>query len=167
MLLSMVFLEYTAMPPTIGMLLFSTSLSLGPVSLVSAIPVILPLSLVGTGMGLIKSCTNIGASLYDISTGLIQDADPNKGYSGVMIFFMIISGLAVVAGAVLRILDATVYDHLLDRKGVDKHRLDGNKISNPKPAMPNQVQKSNYFYGATYLLLAALSWVLFFRFIMV
>ncbi|KAI8878431.1 MFS general substrate transporter [Backusella circina FSU 941] len=166
MLLSMVLLEYTMMPPIIGMLLFSTSLSLGPVSLVSAVPVILPLSLVGTGMGLIKSCTNIGASLYDISTGLIQDKDPNKGYSGVIIFFMILSGLAVVAGVILRILDATLYDHLLDRKGVDKHRLDGNKLSNPRPAMPNEVQKSNYFYGSVYVLLAALSWVLFFRFIM-
>ncbi|RCH95918.1 hypothetical protein CU098_010196, partial [Rhizopus stolonifer] len=84
-LASILLLQFTKLNPLLGMISFSMSLTLGPVALVSSIPVILPLSLVGTGMGLVKSGTNIGASLFDIITGLLQDHDVKKGYRGVMV----------------------------------------------------------------------------------
>ncbi|KAI8987667.1 major facilitator superfamily domain-containing protein [Mycotypha africana] len=143
MLLSMVFLEYTRISPLFGMLLFSASLSLGPVGLVSSVPVILPISLVGTGMGLIKSGTNIGAALFDISTGYLQDHDSNKGYDSVIVFFITISTLAVIAGLVLCLMDHHVYGSVLDRSG-----------------------REMYLYGSIYLVLCVLSWISFFRFIM-
>lgn len=164
MLCSMLLLEFTSTPPLFGMLLFSISLSLGPVGLVSSVPVILPLSLVGTGMGLIKSGTNIGAALFDIATGLLQDADPQKGYDGVIKFFILISCLAIVAGIVLYILDYSLYNSILDRSSRKGHRNDENKLSNPRQLT---FLKANYAYGFIYFSLACASWIMFFRFIMV
>ncbi|KAI8997573.1 major facilitator superfamily domain-containing protein [Pilobolus umbonatus] len=163
LLLSMVSLEYTDSPPSIGLLLFSLSLSLGPVGLVSSVPVILPLSLVGTGMGLIKSCTNIGAAIFDIVTGLLQDHEADKGYSGVMLFFIAISALGIAAGCVLYVLDLTLYDGVLDRSAREAYRSDENKLcTRTKPLV---LLRSNYIYGSIYILLACLSWYLFFHFI--
>lgn len=162
MLLSMLVLEFTYTPPVVGMLLFSISLSLGPVGLVSAVPVILPLSLVGTGMGLIKSGTNIGAALFDIATGLLQDADPKKGYDGVIIFFITISTLAAIAGITLYFLDFTMYHSILDRSAREARQDNENKLRNSRPLT---FLKANYFYGSLYFVLAILSWIMFFRFI--
>jgi hypothetical protein len=164
MLLSLLILEYTSTPPLLGMLLFSVSLSLGPVGLVSSVPVILPLSLIGTGMGLIKSGTNIGAAIFDISTGLLQDADPNKGYDGVMLFFIAIATLATIAAVVLYILDLSVYHGILDMSAREAHQNTENKLSTR--TLPNRPLKANYVYTAIYTLLACLSWILFFRFVM-
>ncbi|KAG1467647.1 hypothetical protein G6F56_004293 [Rhizopus delemar] len=164
MLLAILILEFTPTPPLLGMLLFSASLSFGPVGLVSSVPVILPLSLVGTGMGLIKSGTNIGAAIFDISTGLLQDADPHKGYDGVMLFFIGIATLATIAAIVLYILDFTVYHAILDTSAREAHQTNENKLSTR--TLPKYPLKANYVYGTVYALLACLSWVLFFRFVM-
>lgn len=163
MLSSMLLLEFTKTSPLFGMLLFSISLSLGPVGLVSSVPVILPLSLVGTGMGLIKSGTNIGAALFDIATGLLQDADAHKGYDGVILFFITISTLAVIAGTVLCVLDYSIYHSILGRSAREAHRSSENKLS----TAPLKRLKSNYIYGAVYFTLCCTSWILFFIFIMV
>lgn len=163
MLSSMFLLEFTETPPIFGMLLFSISLSLGPVGLVSSVPIILPLALVGTGMGLIKSSTNIGAALFDIATGLLQDADPHKGYDGVIEFFIMVSCLAVIAGFVLYILDYSIYNSILDRSARKGCRNDENKLNNPNRLT---LLKANYLYGFIYFSLACTSWVMFFRFIM-
>lgn len=161
-LLALLLLQYTNLNPLVGMVSFSTSLALGPVSLVSSVPVILPLNLVGTGMGLIKSGTNIGASLFDIFTGLIQDHDANKGYSGVMDFFIVIGLLSVLSGVVLATLDHRIYNNILDASKSDK---DAN--SGYKRLLMNKKLKVNYVYGGIYVTLAVTSWVLFFRFILV
>ena len=160
------------------MLIFSISLSLGPVGLVSSVPIILPLSLVGTGMGLIKSGTNIGASLFDITTGLIQDADPNKGYKGVIVFFIMIAALAIVAGIVLCILDYSIYDRLLDRSAreaikaqeggeddIEYSKLNDHRRPNANSSRLKEL-KANWFYGGLYLVLAASSWILFAKFML-
>lgn len=162
MLSSMLILEFTKTPPLIGMMLFSISLSLGPVGLVSSVPVILPLSLVGTGMGLIKSGTSIGAALFDIATGLLQDADANKGYDGVILFFITISTLAVIAGSVLYALDRYIYHSVLERSAREAQLSSENKLS----TAPLKRLKSNYVYGAVYFTLCCTCWILFFRFIM-
>ncbi|KAI7893521.1 major facilitator superfamily domain-containing protein [Mucor mucedo] len=163
MLFSMILLEFTQVLPIFGMLLFSISLSLGPVALVSSVPLILPLSLVGTGMGLIKSGTNIGAALFDIATGLLQDADPHKGYDGVIVFFIMVSCVAIFSGVVLNILDYSIYNGILDAGGRKKIRPCESKLNNRVSLNP---LKANYFYGSIYFLLACTSWIMFFRFIM-
>lgn len=164
MLFSMLLLEFTAALPIFGMLLFSISLSFGPVALVSSVPLILPLSLVGTGMGLIKSGTNIGAALFDIVTGLLQDADPNKGYDGVITFFLAISCLAIISGIILNVLDYSIYNSILDISSRKKNGASENKLNNPQSLTR---LTANYLYGSIYFLLACTSWIMFFRFIMV
>ncbi|CDH55228.1 major facilitator superfamily transporter [Lichtheimia corymbifera JMRC:FSU:9682] len=167
MLTSLLLLEFTPLNPVVGMLMFSLSLALGPVGLVSSVPIILPLSMVGTGMGLIKSGTNIGASLFDIFSGLLQDADPNKGYTGVIMFFIVIAALATLAGIVLCILDHTIYDHLLDRSArralQSEHE---NKQSTNNNSGEMKKIWANWIYGSIFFGLACTSWVLFTRFVL-
>ncbi|KAI8082845.1 major facilitator superfamily domain-containing protein [Halteromyces radiatus] len=164
--LAMYLLDYTQWHPLMGMLSFSLSLALGPVGLVSSVPVLLPLSFVGTGMGLIKCSTNIGASLFDILTGWIQDQDTNKGYSGVVIFFLAVGILSTLAGLVLWILDRTCYSHLLDQSAVLAQRREKMDLNTNKyDAMEDTPLKMNYLYGAILLGLMMTSWGLFFRFI--
>ncbi|KAI7882775.1 MFS general substrate transporter [Lichtheimia hyalospora FSU 10163] len=160
--LSMVLLGYTYLSPVVGMLLFSMSLALGPVGLVSSVPIILPLSLVGTGMGLIKSCTNIGATLFDIATGLLQDQDQDQGYDSVMVFFFCIGLLACFGGAILNVLDWQIYSSILQQPASARNnsKTEAETLAEKRPIA------GNWVYGGAYLLLASMSWVLFFRFVL-
>ncbi|KAI9315686.1 major facilitator superfamily domain-containing protein [Dichotomocladium elegans] len=169
MLMSLLVLEYTDMAPIVGMLIFSLSLSLGPVGLVSSVPIILPLSLVGTGMGLIKSGTNIGATLFDIISGHLQDIDPHKGYDGVIVFFIGISCLAVLAGIILYILDQTIYRRLLDRsaRAAILEALEYKHPQEQQAAGELQKVKANWIYGGIFISLAVTSWILFAKFVLV
>ncbi|ORZ11879.1 major facilitator superfamily domain-containing protein [Absidia repens] len=163
---AMYLLEYTDIHPLMGMLSFSLSLALGPVGLVSSVPILLNLSLVGSGLGLVKSATNIGASLFDIVTGWLQDQDANKGYSGVLIFFIMLGLLATLAGAVLWVLDLRWYDRLLDQSAViaqRREKMDSNYKNSD--AMADRPLKMNYLYCAILFALMATSWGLFVRFI--
>ncbi|CAO3615537.1 unnamed protein product [Cunninghamella blakesleeana] len=171
--LSLWLLQYTEVHPIIAMLCFSISLALGPVGLVSSIPVILPLTLVGTAMGIVKSSTNVGASLFDIVTGYIQDQDPNKGYSGVILFFILIGCLSILSGIILWAIDRSTYQ-LLDQSAVDAHNknqsllLNNNndKKTTKSDAMEERPLKWNYFYGLIFVSFLLTSWTLFFKFIL-
>jgi hypothetical protein len=157
-------LNYTILHPLIGMLLFSVSLALGPVGLVSSVPILLPLSFVGTGLGLVKCATNIGAALFDIGTGWLQDQDPDKGYSGVMVCFLAIGGLSTLFGCLLWILDRHLYDGLLDQSTASAQRR-GKMATKKQDAMADRPLKMNYLYGAILFGLMATSWILFIRII--
>ncbi|ORZ25300.1 major facilitator superfamily domain-containing protein [Absidia repens] len=163
MLLSILLLGYTNIAPLIGMLLFSLSLSLGPVGLVSSIPVILSLSLVGSALGLVKSGTNIGLALFDIVTGWLQDQDANKGYDSVILFFIGLSVAAIVCGLVLTYMDHHTYNNILDQSAREAHRSNENKLSNAVPLKQNH---ANFIYIGIYGFLAAVTWLLFFRFVL-
>ncbi|KAI8342032.1 major facilitator superfamily domain-containing protein [Chlamydoabsidia padenii] len=163
MLVALLLLGYTNLAPLVGMLIFSLSLSLGPVGLVSSVPVILPLSLVGTGLGLIKSWTNIGLALFDIITGWLQDQDANKGYGGVIHFFIIISVSAILCGIILTYMDRYTYNHILDRSAREAHQSNENKLSN---AVPLKRNNTNWVYAGIYVTLAIITWGLFFRFVL-
>ncbi|KAJ2964790.1 hypothetical protein NQZ79_g329 [Umbelopsis isabellina] len=167
MLLGMTLLGYTTQPPVIGMLLFSLSLTLGPVALVSSVPVILPLCLVGTGMGIIKSGTNIGATMFDILVGRLQDNDPHKGYDGVLVFFMCISAAAVAAGLVLAIIDRTFYSGILDLNA-RQSKLIIRRNSNGDLKIPRVEDKVllNWVYGSIFVSSAVASWLLFFFYVL-
>lgn len=154
-LLALLLLEYTPIHPIVGMISFSVSLALGPVALVSSVPLILPLSLVGTGMGLIKSGTNVGASIFDILTGFLQDHDAHKGYESVIDFFIIIVTLSILSGITLLVLNRIMYDNLLDAAS----------SAETKQEQLTERLKSNYFYAGLYIVLVIVSWIMFIRFI--
>ncbi|KAF9336415.1 hypothetical protein BG006_008822 [Podila minutissima] len=66
-------IPYSAVPipPTIPMLLFALSLSLGTLSIVTSMPVLT--KHVPTGLGLHRSIDNIGATLFGTVSGMMQD----------------------------------------------------------------------------------------------
>ncbi|OLY85259.1 Major facilitator superfamily domain-containing protein 1 [Smittium mucronatum] len=75
-LVSILVLGYTSITPILGMLIFSLSLTLGPVSLISSATLVLSSSVLGTGLGLYKSALNVGSTLIDIWIGFLQDSSP-------------------------------------------------------------------------------------------
>ena len=66
-------IPYSAIPipPTVPMLLFALSLSLGTLSIVTSMPVLT--KHVPTGLGLHRSIDNIGATLFGTVSGMMQD----------------------------------------------------------------------------------------------
>ncbi|KAJ1961932.1 hypothetical protein IWQ62_003692 [Dispira parvispora] len=67
-------LGFTKLTPILGMFIFSISLSVGPIAAVSSVPLVLPLSTVGSGLGIYKSAQNIGNTIVDIIIGQLQDS---------------------------------------------------------------------------------------------
>ncbi|CAG8716198.1 3252_t:CDS:2, partial [Funneliformis caledonium] len=126
--ISMYLLGFTlAITPIIGMICFSISLSLGPVALMSSIPVLLPLDYIGTALGIVKSSSNIGSTIYDIFVGLLQDLDKGE-YDMVMILYLGSSILAIIVSTCLFIVSKNWYDGILDmrddeRKGYYEEKL--------------------------------------------
>ncbi|CAG8770377.1 2670_t:CDS:2, partial [Funneliformis caledonium] len=76
LIISICLLGFTlAFTPIIGMAFFSISLSLGQVASLTSILILLPLDYIGTALGIYKSSSNIGLTIYDIIVGLLQDMD--------------------------------------------------------------------------------------------
>ncbi|KAF9150974.1 hypothetical protein BG015_007212 [Linnemannia schmuckeri] len=75
-------IPYTAIPipPTVPMLLFALSLSLGTLSIVTSMPVLT--KHVPTGLGLHRSIDNIGATLFGTVSGMMQDLSGAVGPDG-------------------------------------------------------------------------------------
>jgi nitrate/nitrite transporter NarK len=91
-------LFFTTITPVLSSLVFSLSMAIGPVAMISLIPMILPLYSVGTGIGIYKSGHNIGSTVYDILTGYAQDA---QGFESVLVLMSTIAAVGVVCAIVL------------------------------------------------------------------
>ncbi|RIB14947.1 major facilitator superfamily domain-containing protein [Gigaspora rosea] len=175
---SIYLLGFTLLTPVIGMLLFSISLSLGPVTMLSSIAIILPLDYVGTGLGILKSCSNIGSTLFDIIIGILQDLDGGN-YNLVMQLYFITSIIAVLVAIWLFMVARTWYDGIIDMKedkrkeyyekirtkndeqGQERRSYDGQDV-NTRFIHPS---KRNWVYVTTFVIVLILSWVLFFIFV--
>ncbi|CAG8789816.1 9529_t:CDS:2, partial [Cetraspora pellucida] len=113
---SMYLLEFALnVSPIIGMVLFSISLSFGPVPLLSSIPIILSLDYVGTGLGIAKSCSNVGSTLFDIIIGILQDLDGGK-YGLVMQLYLVNGFISVLVAILLLMVARKWHDGILDMK---------------------------------------------------
>ncbi|KAF9932860.1 hypothetical protein FBU30_007191 [Linnemannia zychae] len=75
-------IPYSAIPipPTVPMLLFALSLSLGTLSIVTSMPILT--KHVPTGFGLHRSIDNIGATLFGTIAGMMQDFSGTIGPEG-------------------------------------------------------------------------------------
>ncbi|KAJ1974886.1 hypothetical protein H4R35_003405 [Dimargaris xerosporica] len=143
---SVLLLGFTQLFPVLGMFIFSISLSIGPIAAVSSIPLTLPLSTVGSGLGIFKSAQNIGNTIVDIIIGQLQDlgqGDPslvhplstaselssmtlgspkrNHGYDRVMVFFLGWGCVSIFVSGLLYLVDRRGWDRLLQLG--DKQRL--------------------------------------------
>ena len=177
--LSICLLGFTReLSPIIGMLCFSISLSLGTVSFVSSIPIILPLDYIGTALGIVKSTSNIGTTIYNICVGFLQDLkiDNNGGNDSssecdyVIRLYFVTSFIAVIIAVVLSIVSKKYYDGVLDMndnkrtnycelkkaKNDNSDGIDSDRIKGPA--------KRNYIFTGLFIFIMILSWILFIKF---
>ncbi|RKP13951.1 major facilitator superfamily domain-containing protein, partial [Piptocephalis cylindrospora] len=94
-IISMAFLLFTHVPPAIPMLIFSLSLTIGPVALTSGIPLLLRRLVVGTGLGLNKSVQNVAVTVFEIINGLLQDRSGGS-YDRVLIMYLVIGFIGIL-----------------------------------------------------------------------
>ncbi|RGB31982.1 major facilitator superfamily domain-containing protein [Rhizophagus diaphanus] len=159
--ISMCLLGFVKLTPIViimGTICFSISLSLGPVVLLSSIPIIMPLDYVGTALGIDKSSTNIGSTIYDILVGILQDKDGGK-YGMVMRFYLGSSICTVFISIFLFFVSKNWRNGILDMKEDERKRKRDIVKEYNKP------MKMNYFYIAIFIALLITSWVLFFSYI--
>ncbi|EPZ32036.1 MFS general substrate transporter [Rozella allomycis CSF55] len=115
-----ILLQYTEYHPLIGLMLVSLSLTLGPVAMISSIPLIIPLHAVGTAFGVYKSSANIGAALSHQIVGRLQDNNMGN-YDRVMSWLIVCAFLATLFSFVLLFVDG-MYAYRLT-KTTNKFRL--------------------------------------------
>ncbi|PVV03192.1 hypothetical protein BB560_002341 [Smittium megazygosporum] len=118
-----VILGYTGVSPIISMLLFSISLAIGPVCLITAITLVLPSKILGTGLGLYKSSQNVGSTIVDIWVGKLQDTgeriEPSvSDYDKVLIFYIFWNTLALITSKLIYTVEKRYYHSVLS---VDQH----------------------------------------------
>ncbi|KCV67742.1 hypothetical protein H696_05851 [Fonticula alba] len=104
---------FTCISPLVGLVLFSFSLSLGPVAMITAIPLVLDLRLIGTALGLYKCAINIGSTLLDPIVGVIQDTHGGT-YHLVMVVFCCIAVVATIISVLLLLTSHLKYGGLID-----------------------------------------------------
>ncbi|RHZ60411.1 hypothetical protein Glove_353g12 [Diversispora epigaea] len=162
--LSMYLLGFTLIfSPIIGMFCFSVSLSFGPVALFSSIPLLLPLEYIGTGLGIIKSTSNIGATLYDIFVGILQDKD--KGQYGLVMRLYLVTGFAALLVSILLSISVKKWYHgVLDMKDDERNQYYEDKRKKDEPQL-KEPSKRNWIYIIIFINTLILSWVLFFAYI--
>ncbi|RKP25181.1 major facilitator superfamily domain-containing protein, partial [Syncephalis pseudoplumigaleata] len=108
LIIGMALLGFTMANPVIGLVLFSFSLTLGPVASTTAIPLLLPRSLIGTGLGINKCALNFGVTIVNIIVGRIQDGNHDDGYHGVTDVLLAISCVTLLTS-----IGYTVGDYML------------------------------------------------------
>ncbi|KAJ1667288.1 hypothetical protein EV178_001539 [Coemansia sp. RSA 1646] len=172
---SMALLGFTKANPLIGLVIFSISLALGPLSEITAISLILPTSSLGTGLGIYKSAMNIGSTIVDIVVGVLQDRgsrfveDTEHSYDYVMAFFVVWGGLSTLVACSVFLVDKLKWNGLLrSNAGRRKEAYHAVKTKIGRPMLyasaPNwrdYVAFWNYIPLATLAAMLLISWVLF------
>ncbi|KAK9694943.1 hypothetical protein K7432_013226, partial [Basidiobolus ranarum] len=162
-------LAYTHVNPIGPMVLFSISLALGPVAMISSIQLLVDVNMVGTALGIYKASNNIGSVILDITTGIIQDNTHKQSYDGVMLLLFILTFLPIVAAAVLYYVDSAKYNGLLDanlkkRKPMIEDKIRREQLALENPNYEPTVNRMNYFYAAMLGAAMLVAWGMFFGF---
>ncbi|KAI9190140.1 hypothetical protein H9P43_001573 [Blastocladiella emersonii ATCC 22665] len=97
-------LAWTLLPPYIALLLFSSSLTVGPVALVSSVGLLIGPESMGTALGIYKSMTNIASTLLDPLLGWLQDRTGGYGAPLIVLVAVTVASLCLSTG--LWILDS-------------------------------------------------------------
>ncbi|KAI9296538.1 MFS general substrate transporter [Neoconidiobolus thromboides FSU 785] len=95
LLVAMSLIRFTYIEPAVALVLYSISIAIGPVSLASSVPLILPKRLTGAAFGFHQSALNAGVSLFAIIAGRIQDRD-HGSYDNVLLMFVIQSCVVIL-----------------------------------------------------------------------
>ncbi|OMJ15907.1 Major facilitator superfamily domain-containing protein 1 [Smittium culicis] len=122
LVISFSLLNYTYAHPLLSMVIFSFSLAIGPISNITALPLILPVDYITTALGLKKCLSNVATVILDLFSGYIQDKTPGKGYNTVLLVFIILTCFVVVVIAFTIVYDRTKLNGILDAS--KKQRLE-------------------------------------------
>ncbi|RKP34363.1 major facilitator superfamily domain-containing protein, partial [Dimargaris cristalligena] len=112
--------------PLVAMVIFSISLSLGPLAQITAIPLMLPpMSThrdIGTILGIRRCVEHIGATLVDTLSGVLQDLEVDRRYTYVLQVFFALSCATTFAVLFWAKLDRLLLDNILtETKKVRPH----------------------------------------------
>ncbi|KAL7318695.1 hypothetical protein PS15m_001907 [Mucor circinelloides] len=125
LIISVILLAYTWVPPTAGMILISFAFSLGPVALLTTTSLLMPYELVGVGIGLHKCANNIGTTILSVIVGYVQDLTFHDGdssddhvdlqheYDYVMILYLLVSCIALLLAFLFWLWDRQCLDSWL------------------------------------------------------
>ncbi|CAO3702432.1 unnamed protein product [Rhizopus stolonifer] len=169
-ILSMVLLGWTFVNAVVGMVFYSICLALGLISMVTSLGMVLPSEYIGTGFGMYKSANNLGASIFDIVIGIIQDNTANQSYSNVMILFLTIGCVSFFLIAGLWVMQYVAYDNLLEtgrkkRMILMKERTEAEMALKKKGADApenTKIKLFNWISFVIFICIMIVAWVLFF-----
>ncbi|KAG0171973.1 hypothetical protein DFQ28_005385 [Apophysomyces sp. BC1034] len=114
LLVSLGLLGWTYVDAVVGMVFYSISLAFGPIAMITSIGMILPSDYIGTGLGIYKSSNNIGTTILDIISGVIQDHTKGQSYTGVLLLYIILSAIGFVLIVGLLISQRVYLKNLLE-----------------------------------------------------
>jgi hypothetical protein len=107
LLISFILLSQTYVNPAIGMTLFSVSLAVGSIMILTSCALTLPRKYIGTGVGLHKTANNIGTTIISVIAGYLQDQafhdgdidydiDITEEYNGVMDLYLALTAFSIL-----------------------------------------------------------------------
>ncbi|KAG2187624.1 hypothetical protein INT44_005314, partial [Umbelopsis vinacea] len=189
LLISFILLSQTYVNAAIGMTLFSLSLAIGSIMILTSTALTLPRKYIGTGIGLHKTANNIGTTIISVIAGYLQDHAYHDGdtdydediaeeYNGVMNLYLALTSLSILLVAFWWILDRIKQHGWLEAtKAERKKRLTGqdeNAMEDTADTTYSDEQlaatgrlllsKKTYRYCAIYIFFLVVAWAIFFAF---
>ncbi|KAI9287182.1 major facilitator superfamily domain-containing protein [Umbelopsis sp. AD052] len=178
LLISFILLSQTYVNAAIGMTLFSLSLAIGSIMILTSTALTLPRKYIGTGIGLHKTANNIGTTIISVIAGYLQDHAYHDEYNGVMNLYLALTSLSILLVAFWWILDRIKQHGWLEAtKAERKKRLTGqdeNAMEDTADTTYSDEQlaatgrlllsKKTYRYCAIYIFFLVVAWAIFFAF---
>jgi Major Facilitator Superfamily len=189
LLISFILLSQTYVNAAIGMTLFSLSLAIGSIMILTSTALTLPRKYIGTGVGLHKTANNIGTTIISVIAGYLQDQAYHDGdtdydedlaeeYNGVMNLYLALTTLSI-----LLIVFWWVLDRIKQRGWLEASKAERTKrfLDQDESAMEDTadttysdeqlavtgrllLSKRTYRYCAIFILFLVLSWAIFLAF---
>ncbi|KAJ3362824.1 Major facilitator super domain-containing protein 1 [Allomyces javanicus] len=103
LLAAFLLLWITNWPPYVALVLFSLSLTFGPVAMVSSVGLLIGPEAIGTALGIYKTMTNVASTIMDPVLGWLQDQAGS--YDPPLVLLIIVSVAGIVLSVVMGVLD--------------------------------------------------------------
>ncbi|KAJ3162420.1 hypothetical protein HDU86_004901 [Geranomyces michiganensis] len=104
-----VFIGFTDIDPIISMVLLAISIAFKGLASLTAIPLVVPSTHLGTAFALYRCATSISSTILDLMVGKVQDNTPGQTYDRVMGIFTGLSAVATLLSAAFIVVDRVAY----------------------------------------------------------
>lgn len=168
-----VFIGFTSIDPIVAMILLAAAIALKGLASLTAIPLIIPLSHLGTAFAIYRCINSIGSCILDITVGAVQDATPGQTYYRVMVLFTVLSVVATLLSVVWLFVDRKYYNGIMQCNNKQREPYMLEKRENEARAaaegrdvlVSSATRKSNVVYAALFFASIVTAWVTFFVFV--